>query len=108
MPKNNTLHQINELIDLSFVSKELQDTRYLDNVHNIDPTIAIFKYQLLKSTFSMSDIDVVEHSKYDMSFKDFLNMAPGGPVIPLRNFTSYVLRSRLLNILIQKQLISMV
>lgn len=38
--------------------------------------IRMFKYLLLKSIFDVSDIDVVERSKYDMSFKYFLDMAP--------------------------------
>lgn len=35
----------------------------------------MFKYLLLKSIFDLSDVDVVERSKYDMSFKYFLDMA---------------------------------
>ena len=40
------------------------------------PPIRMFKYLLLKSIYDLSDVDVVERSKYDMSFKYFLDMAP--------------------------------
>jgi len=36
----------------------------------------MFKYLLLKTIFDISDIDVVERSRYDMSFKYFLGMSP--------------------------------
>ena len=41
----------------------------------IDP-ICMFKYLLLKAIFELSDVDIVERSKYDLSFKYFLGMAP--------------------------------
>ena len=41
----------------------------------------MFKYLLLKSIYDLSDVDVVERSKYDMSFKYFLDMAPEDEVI---------------------------
>ena len=36
---------------------------------------------MLKAIFDISDVDVVERSKYDMSFKYFLDMAPEEDVI---------------------------
>jgi len=41
----------------------------------------MFKYLLLKITYDISDADVVERSRYDMSFKYFLDMAPEEDVI---------------------------
>ncbi len=41
----------------------------------------MFKYLLLKAIFNISDVDLVERSKYDMSFKYFLGMAPEDDVI---------------------------
>jgi hypothetical protein len=37
----------------------------------------MFKYLLLKAIFELSDVVIVERSKYDMSFKYFLGMAAG-------------------------------
>jgi len=41
----------------------------------------MFKYLLLNSIFDLSDVDVVERSKYDMSFKYYLNMAPEDQIV---------------------------
>ena len=66
----------------------------------------MFKYLLLKSIFDVSDVDVVERSKYDMSFKYFLDMAPEDGVINPSTLTKFrKLRLKdvnLLDILIQK------
>jgi len=53
---------------------ELIDKYCLDNGRNAVSPIRMFKYLLLKAIFDLSDIDVVECSKYDMSFKYFLDM----------------------------------
>ena len=52
--------------------EELKNKYCLDNGRNAVPPIRMFKYLLLKSIFDLSDVDVVERSKYDMSFKYFL------------------------------------
>jgi hypothetical protein len=61
---------------------------------------------MLKSIFDLSDVDVVERSKYDMSFKYFLDMAPEDAVINPSSLTKFrKLRLKdveLLDILIQK------
>ncbi len=66
----------------------------------------MFKYLLLKSIFDLSDVDVVERSKYDMSFKYFLDIAPGDTVIDPSSLTKFrKLRLKdvgLLDMLIQK------
>ena len=36
----------------------------------------MFEYLLLKSGYDISDVDIVERSRCDMSFKYFLGMAP--------------------------------
>jgi hypothetical protein len=36
----------------------------------------MFKYLLLKTIFDISDVDVVERSRYDLSFKYFLDLTP--------------------------------
>ncbi len=50
---------------------------------------AFVAYLLLKSIFDVSDIDVVERSKYDMSFKYFLDMAPEEAVIESSSLTKF-------------------
>jgi transposase len=89
VPKDNMLRQINELVDFSFVHEELQNKYCLDNGRNAVSPIRMFKYLLLKSIFDLSDGDVVERSKYDMSFKYFLDMAPEDPVINPSSLTKF-------------------
>jgi hypothetical protein len=43
----------------------------------------------LKSIYEVSDVDVVERSQYDMSFKYFLHMAPEEPVIEPSSLTKF-------------------
>jgi transposase/IS5 family transposase len=106
VPKDNMLRQFNELVDFSFVLEELQDKYCLDNGRNAVPPVRMFKYLLLKSIFDLSDVDVVERSKYDMSFKYFLDMAPEDMVIDPSSLTKFrKLRLKdvgLLDMLIQK------
>ena len=66
------LRQINELVDFSFILEELKTKYCLDNGRNAIPPIRMFKYLLLKAIHDVSDVDFVERSKYDMSFKYFL------------------------------------
>lgn len=89
VPKDNMLRQINELVDFSFILEELKNKYCLDNGRNAVPPIRMFKYLLLKSIFDLSDIDVVERSKYDMSFKYFLDMAPEDSVINSSSLTKF-------------------
>jgi len=89
IPKNNLLRQINELIDFSFVYDELITKYCLDNGRNAISPIRMFKYLLLKSIFDLSDVDIVERSRYDMSFKYFLDMAPEDPVIEASSLTKF-------------------
>ena len=89
VPKDNLLRRINELIDFSFVYEELIDKYCLDNGRNAVSPIRMFKYLLLKSIFDLSDEDLVERSKYDMSFKYFLDMAPEEVVINPSSLTKF-------------------
>jgi hypothetical protein len=89
VPKDNLLRKINELIDFSFVYDELKDNYCLDNGRNAIDPIRMFKYLLLKSIHDLSDVDLVERSKYDMSFKYFLHMAPEEPVIDPSSLTKF-------------------
>ncbi len=100
IPKDNILRRINELVDFSFVYDELKENYCLDNGRNAIDPIRMFKYLLLKALFDLSDVDVVERSKYDMSFKYFLHMAPEDPVIEPSSLTKFrKLRLKDLNLL---------
>lgn len=100
VPKDNMLRKINELIDFSFVYEELLDKYCLDNGRTAIDPIRMFKYLLLKTIFDLSDVDVVERSKYDMSFKFFLDMAPEESVIEPSSLTKFrKLRLKDLNLL---------
>lgn len=87
--KDNLLRKINELIDFTFIYDELVSKYCLDNGRNAVNPIRMFKYLLLKSIFDLSDVDVVERSKYDMSFKYFLDMAPEESVINPSSLTRF-------------------
>ena len=89
IPKDNLLRQMKELVDFSFIYEELIDKYCLNNGRNAVPPVRMFKYLLLKSIYDLSDIDVVERSKYDMSFKYFLDMAPEEAVINPSSLTKF-------------------
>lgn len=89
VPKDNMLRQIKELVDFTFILEELKKNYCLDNGRNAVPPIRMFKYLLLKSIYDVSDVDVVERSKYDMSFKYFLDMTPEESVIDPSSLTKF-------------------
>jgi transposase len=89
VPKDNMLRQINDLVDFSFIYDELKDKYCLDNGRNAIDPIRMFKYLLLKAIFELSDVDIVERSRYDLSFKYFLDMAPEDPVIDPSSLTKF-------------------
>ena len=104
--KDNLLRQIKELIDFSFVRKELVDKYCPDNGRMAIDPVCLFKYLLLKTIYDISDVDVVERSFVDMSFKYFLDMSPEDEVINSSTLTKFRrLRLKdmdLLNLLINK------
>lgn len=89
VPKDNILRKMNELVDFSFVYDELKDKYCLDNGRNAIDPIRMFKYLILKAIYKLSDIDVVERSRYDMSFKYFLDMAPEESVLESSSLTKF-------------------
>jgi transposase len=89
VPKDNMLRKINELVDFTFILEELKTKYCLDNGRNAVSPIRMFKYLLLKSIYDLSDVDVIERSKYDMSFKYFLDMAPEDSVIDPSSLTKF-------------------
>src|SRR5882762_10893736 len=106
VPKDNLLRKINELIDFTFIHEELVGKYCLNNGRTAESPIRMFKYLLLKTIYTISDVDVVERSQYDMSFKYFLDMAPEEEVINPSSLTKFrKLRLKdadLLNLLIGK------
>ena len=106
VPKENLLRKINELIDFSFIYKELVGKYCSNNGRTAESPVRMFKYLLLKTIYAVSDVDVVERSRYDMSFKYFLEMTPEEDVINPSSLTKFrKLRLKdtdLLNLLINK------
>lgn len=76
------------------------------NGRTAESPLRMFKYLLLKTIYSVSDADVVERSRFDMSFKYFLEMTPEEGVINPSSLTKFrKLRLKdtdLLNLLIGK------
>lgn len=109
VPKDNLLRKINDLIDFSFIYEELLDKYCSNNGRIAESPIRMFKYLLLKTIYTISDVDVVERSRYDMSFKYFLDMAPEAEVINPSSLTKFrKLRLKdtdLLNLLINKTVV---
>ena len=106
VPKDNLLRKINDLIDFSFIYDELLKKYCLTNGRKAECPIRMFKYLLLKVIYTISDVDVVERSQFDMSFKYFLGMLPEDAVINPSSLTKFreirLKDTDLLNLLITK------
>lgn len=106
VPEDNLLRKINELIDFSFIYDELLNKYCTNNGRTAESPVRMFKYLLLKTIYTVSDVDVVERSRFDTSFKYFLEMAPEEDVINSSSLTKFrKLRLKdtdLLNLLINK------
>lgn len=89
VPEDNLLRQIKELVNFGFIYNELVDKYCLYNGRNAVPPIRMFNYLLLKSIYDLSDMDVVERSKCDMSFQYFLDMAPEETVMNPSSLTKF-------------------
>lgn len=106
VPKENILRKVNDLINFSFIYDELLNKYCTTNGRTAESPVRMFKYLLLKTIYTLSDVDVVERSRYDMSFKYFLDMNPEDDVIDPSSLTKFrKLRLKdtdLLNLLINK------
>ena len=106
VPEDNLLRRINDLIDFSFIYDELATKYCSNNGRMAECPIRMFKYLLLKVIYTLSDVDVVDRSRFDMSFKYFLGMLPEDDVINPSSLTKFrKLRLKdtdLLNLLINK------
>ena len=77
----NRLRQIKDLVDFSFVYRTpVPCYSHVNGRVTVNPILA-FKYLLLKVIFDLSDVDVVDRSRYDLSFKYFLDLSPEADVI---------------------------
>lgn len=97
VPKDHMLRQFKELVDFSFVLEEFFKNYCMDNGRNAIPPKRMFKYLVLKAIYDIADVDLVERSKYDMSFKYFLNITPEDDVIDSSSLTKFR-RLRLKNV----------
>ena len=89
VPSDNLLRKINDLIDFSFIYDELVNKYCHNNGRTAESPVRMFKYLLLKTIYTISDVDVVERSRYDMSFKYFLDMSPEEDVINPSSLTKF-------------------
>lgn len=87
VPKENILRKVNDLIDFSFIYNELLNKYCINNGRMAESPVRMFKYLLLKTIYAISDVGVVERSRYDMSFKYFLDMNPEDDVIDPSSLT---------------------
>lgn len=94
------------MIDFAFIYDELVNKYCANKGRNAESPVRMFKYLLLKAIHDISDVDVVERSRFDMSFKYFLGMSPEEGVINASSLTKFIkLRLKdadLLNLLIAK------
>ena len=68
IPENHILRKFNELVDFDFIYEELEEKYCLTNGRIAISPILLFKYLILKVMYNMSDRDLVDRSRYDMSF----------------------------------------
>ena len=68
VPKENILRKINDLIDFSFIYDELLNKYCTTNGRMAVSPVRMFKYLLLKTIYTVSDVDVVERSGYGYVF----------------------------------------
>lgn len=76
VPTDNRLRRLNELSDFAFVFDELKENYCLDNGRHATSPVLLFKYLILKIIYKLSDEDVIERTRYDLSFKYFLGLHP--------------------------------
>lgn len=89
IPKNHKLRRISEEIDFSLIEEELIGKYCLDNGRNAIPPMRLIRYLILKQMYTLSDVDLVERSMYDMSFKFFLGLTPEEDVIHPSSLTKF-------------------
>lgn len=81
IPEDNKLRRLKNLIDFSFIHDELKSKYSINTGRTAIPPVQLFKYLYLKVLFNLSDRDLVERAKTDLSFKFFLGLNPEDMVI---------------------------
>lgn len=81
IPQDHFLRKMLKLVDFSFIYDELNGKYCPDNGRTAVDPVQMFKYLLLKVLFTYSDADLMEHARYDLSYKFFLGLAPEDDVI---------------------------
>lgn len=108
VPADHILRRIKEMVDFSFVYEELRKNYTPDFGRNAADPVYLFKLLLLKVMYPLSDRDLCERARFDLSFKFFLDLAPeDGIVHPslLSKFRTQRLKDvELLELLIRKSL----
>lgn len=106
IPQNHFFRQIKELVDFSFIREELKNKYCLDNGRKAEDPVRMFIYLLLKCIHPLSDVDLVERARYDLSYKFLLGINPEDDVIDsstLSKFRKLRLQdSELLDMLLEK------
>ena len=89
IPQNHFFRQINALIDFTFVYDWIADKYSWGIGRNSEDPVRLLKYLMLKPMYKLSDEDLVERSRYDMSFKYFLGYSPEDNVICPSTLTKF-------------------
>lgn len=81
VPADHFLRRVKNAVDFSFIYEEVADY-YPSRLGRppVDPK-RLFGYLFLKDHYGLSDEEVVERSRYDMSFKYFLDLLPEEDII---------------------------
>lgn len=105
IPKDHKFRQFLQLVDFSFVYDELKSKYCPDNGRTANDPVMMFKYLVLKALSGLSDENLVERSKYDLSYKFFLGLMPEDKVIDSSSLTRFR-RQRLADVEILDLLLS--
>lgn len=77
------------MIDFSFIYDELLNKYYTNNGRTVESPVRMFKYLLINTIYTFSDIDVMERYQYDVSFKYFFDMNPEDDIINPSSLTKF-------------------
>ena len=89
IPQNHFFRKIKDLVDFSFIIEEIKETYTLNNGRPAEDPERMFKYLLLKCLNPLSDVDLVERARYDLSYKFFLDLNPEDDVIDSSSLSKF-------------------
>jgi len=104
IPKDNVLRRLIEMVDFSFVNDEVAEKYSIDMGRTAVDPVQMFKYLFLKVFYNLSDRDLVNRAKTDLSLKFFLGLNPEDDVIH-PSLLSKFRRQRLKDVCLLKLLI---